>query len=546
MRPTRITWLALLYPVLLVSWSDKSSDTSSPPIAKDSDSGGQDSAIDSGPFDFDGDGYPAGEDCIDWDAEVNPGAEEVPYDRKDNDCNPDTPDDDIDRDGFDSFSDCDDNDPALNPQAVDICGDDIDQNCSGADKPCGIFGHQDYQDADAWSIQRGGVCGHRVIPDVNRDGSDDLLISTGNVVWGNIIAGIVYTSPLEGPLNREDAVAVISHYDYYPYVICEVPEPLPDITGDGYPEVVVGWDIYPHYYADLAEVYFYSGPINRSFGHGSHQRDPDIILHFPLSFYGENPPGVLPDFNQTSENALIIDSWDGIYLFQAGSLSANTYETDAEAHVWSTGIYPVQPGDVTGDGISDLITTDVTYDADRGIIRVYQGPLEGDVSEETDIAITGDNRDSALQGDYGTAGDFNKDGYADLVAMDYGSRRNEPDNIYLFLGPFTKDRVAAEADSKFIFELKDESSYKYATSGDINADDQLDLVFSGTFDDKGHGSVLMLGPFEGTYNSQSDNVVAFFNRSYHPDATGDFNGDGFSDIAFNNNGGVFLFNGSDW
>jgi hypothetical protein len=497
-------------------------------------------------FDFDGDGYPAGEDCIDWDAEVNPSEEEIPYDRKDNDCDPDTPDDDLDHDGFDSFSDCDDNDPALNPQAVDICGDGVDQNCSGVDKPCGIFGHQDHQDSDTWSIQRGQLCGHQVLPDVNRDGSDDLLISTGNVVWGNIIAGIVYTSPLEGALNREDAVAVISQEDFYSYVLCEMPEPLPDITGDGYPEVVVGWEVYYAYSSGLTDIYLYSGPINRSFGHGSHERDPDISIHFPLSFRGDNPPGALQDFNQTGENALIIDSWDGIYIFQANSLSADTYESDAAAHIWTTGIYPVQPGDVTGDGISDLVTTDVGYDGYRGSVKVYQGPLEGFVPEEPYVSIEGDNRASEMQGDHGTAGDFNKDGYADLVAMDHGGTRAGSDSVYLFLGPFTEDRVAADADSKFIFELYGERSYEFTTSGDINADDQLDLVFAGIFYDKGSGSVLMLGPFEGTYNSQSENIVAFFDGGFEPDATGDFNGDGFSDIALNNQRGVFLFNGSDW
>ncbi|MBW2738339.1 MAG: PASTA domain-containing protein, partial [Deltaproteobacteria bacterium] len=39
-------------------------------------------------------------DCDDNDAGVNPGATEVPYNGKDDDCNAQTPDDDLDGDGY--------------------------------------------------------------------------------------------------------------------------------------------------------------------------------------------------------------------------------------------------------------------------------------------------------------------------------------------------------------------------------------------------------------------------------------------------------------
>ena len=97
-------------------------------------------------LDNDGDGYgvpnpsvlscaqPAGysltfDDCDDNDPSVNPGTVEGPYNGKDDDCDPTTPDDDLDGDGFLLVDDCNDLDSLINPTAAELC-DDIDNNCN--------------------------------------------------------------------------------------------------------------------------------------------------------------------------------------------------------------------------------------------------------------------------------------------------------------------------------------------------------------------------------------------------------------------------------
>jgi len=69
-------------------------------------------------------------DCDDGNASINPGASEIVYNGKDDDCNASTKDDDIDGDSYPIATDCDDGNSAIKPGATEVC-DNVDNNCNG-------------------------------------------------------------------------------------------------------------------------------------------------------------------------------------------------------------------------------------------------------------------------------------------------------------------------------------------------------------------------------------------------------------------------------
>lgn len=87
--------------------------------------------------DADDDGVCDAADCDPDDPYTYPGANDIPYDGKDNDCAGDGDLVDVDGDGFVGVNgggdDCNDGNPTVYPGAAEVCYDGIDQDCGGTE-----------------------------------------------------------------------------------------------------------------------------------------------------------------------------------------------------------------------------------------------------------------------------------------------------------------------------------------------------------------------------------------------------------------------------
>ena len=124
--------------LFLLACGEKETDTETTNMEPAAEAGSEpDCMVGTNPDDMDCDGYSEADgDCDDSTALVYPGAQEIPYDGRDNDCAGDGDLNDVDGDGYigvnaEGGDDCDDTNPEAYPGAPEICYDGIDQDCAG-------------------------------------------------------------------------------------------------------------------------------------------------------------------------------------------------------------------------------------------------------------------------------------------------------------------------------------------------------------------------------------------------------------------------------
>jgi hypothetical protein len=220
-------------------------------------------------------------------------------------------------------------------------------------------------------------------------------------------------------------------------------------------------------------------------------------------------------------------------------------------------------GDVNGDGYADVIVGSPYYDygyLDAGVAFLYFGAWGGLGSLQM-LIPPAPEANARFGFSVSTAGDTNRDGWADVVIgipfADYGALDSGSVALYMGNGgglSYSKPLFPSAPHTYGYF------GYSVSTAGDVNGDAYADVIVGAPQYDNGQADEGFAFAFYGnpgglnstpSWYAESNQSSAGFGRSVA--AAGDVNGDGFGDIivgAFQYNNGepgegrVFVWHGS--
>ncbi len=242
-----------------------------------------------------------------------------------------------------------------------------------------------------------------------------------------------------------------------------------DVNGDGYADAIVGADLYG---SNTGRAYLYLGSAT------------GLSTTLALTATGEAPNdqfgisvGTAGDVNGDGYADVIIGTHgpDHAYIFlgTVSGLSATPAFTLTGESPSVFGFAAGTAGDVNGDGYSDIIIGAHTY-SNTGRVYVYLGSATA-LSSTPTFTATGEATGNDTFGfSVGTAGDVNRDGYADVIIGAPGYLNNTG-RAYVYLG--SANGLKASPAFTTTGELEgDLFGISAETAGDVDRDGYSDIV----------------------------------------------------------------------
>jgi hypothetical protein len=405
--------------------------------------------------------------------------------------------------------------------------------------------------------------------DVNGDGYSDLIVGAIGYDNGQTDEGraFVYHGSATGPsivasVERESNQAG-AHFGYSVSA-------AGDVNGDGYSDVIIGAPHYDNGQSEEGRAYVYLGFPSGLFGSPAWTAEGDqAVATFGYSV------ATAGDVNGDGYSDVIVgapffdndESSEGrAYVYHgspAGLSPVPNWIAESNQALAALGATVATAGDVNGDGFSDVVVGAPTFDngvVNEGGAFVYLGSAGGLAATPAWTAES-DQEQAQFGWCVATAGDVNGDGFSDVIvsAHAYDNGETNEGRAWVYLG----SAGGLAATPAWIAESNQAGAQfgiSVASAGDVNGDGFSDVVVGADGYDNGQNGEGRAWVYQGSadglattaaWTAESDQATAHF--GWAVGASGDMNGDGYSDVivgaysydtAFTDAGRAFFYPGS--
>ncbi|MEW6219083.1 MAG: integrin alpha, partial [Thermodesulfobacteriota bacterium] len=320
-----------------------------------------------------------------------------------------------------------------------------------------------------------------------------------------------------------------------------------DVNGDGYGDVIVGVPIFDNGETDEGRACLFLGGssgLGASPAWTAESNQTGAELGISVATAGDvNGDGFSDvivgahkfDRGETNEGRVYLYVGGPTGLAASPAWTAESNQIGAQLG-WSV----ATPGDVNGDGFSDVIVGALGFDSgqtDEGRAFLYLG---GPAGLAASPAWTAESNQvgASLGSSVAMAGDVNSDGYSDVIVGAFGFDNGQTDEgrAFLYLGG-PAGLAASPAWTAESNQVGAQLGWSVATAGDVNGDGYSDVIVGALGFDNGQTdegrAFLYLGGSAGlaaspAWTAESNQVGASLGSSVA--MAGDVNGDGYSDV----------------
>ncbi len=456
--------------------------------------------------------------------------------------------------------DCDDTNDAVNPGMEEICGNGLDDDCDGTAGGCSPLGELDMDDSVGFrtgelAYDYAGYQGAGGL-DLDGDGNEDWVSGAyahSGAQPNNGIAWVL-SGPVRGTASLSTATARIEGDgpgDFMGHSVLM----SPDLSGDGWPDVVAGASAKRFISRGEGAAYLYAGPVT-----GDHSPSTATAAFEGTEYDGRAGWALAhaDNIDGSGTSGLVVGCYGlpgggtergGAYLL-AGPLSGSLGPSDAHATVVGEqdedhAGAAVAAADVDGDGITDLLMG--AWGADdpvenAGALYVVLGPSTGTVSlADADERLAGEDMLDNAGVAIAIGGDLNADGLPDVLVGApwkdlYGSGARQG-QVYVVYGPMTVDELYSAQAELLGHQSGDRTGMSVAPAGDVDGDG-FDDALVGAMDNGVAGehagvAYITYGPISGRVDLATTGARIRGERDKYLGVgvtASDQDGDGYDDI----------------